>query len=257
MARLQGKVAVITGAGAGIGRAASERFAAEGARVVVADRDEDAGHESVARIEAAGGTATFVACDVTDADSAETAIGVAIATFGQLDILYNNAGGSTSSDGPVHEIDIAEWRRATDVDLYGTFLMSRFAVRSMLERGGAIVNTSSAAALVGIWPGGRSAYSAAKGGILSLTRAMAASYREPGIRVNAIAPGGIATQRIVEAFAQRGRSIPEDEGGSVPSIGRPEDIANAALYLASDEARYVTGTVLAVDGGSTSTRQLS
>jgi NAD(P)-dependent dehydrogenase (short-subunit alcohol dehydrogenase family) len=252
--RLAGKVALITGAGSGIGREAAVRFAREGARVVVLDRAEDLGKGTEQLVADAGGEALFVACDVTEPDSVASAVAAGVARFGQLDVVYNNAGGSTANDGAVHEVPLDEWWRTLNVDLFGTFLVSRFAVPHLLERGGSVINTTSAAGLMGVDPG-RSAYSAAKGGVIALTRAMAATYARHGIRVNALAPGGTATDRIKDAFARTGRELPT-EGPGIPAIGQPHDIANAALFLASDEARMVTGQVLAVDGGSTTTRTL-
>lgn len=254
--RLNGKVAVITGAGSGIGRAAALRFAEEGARVVVAELAPDRGKETEALVREQGGECRFVGCDITDETSVESMIEAAVSTFGGLDVLYNNAGGSRDEDGPVHEVDVEEWWRTMRVDLFGTFLVSRFGVRAMLERGGSVINTSSAAALLGLAPGGRSCYSAAKGGIISLTRSMAASYADRGIRVNALAPGGTATERIRASFQRRGRELPADDGPAIPSLGQPGDIANAAVFLASDESRMITGTVLSVDGGSTTTRRM-
>ena len=253
--RLAGKVAIITGAGSGIGREAAVRFAQEGAAVVVADRSEGQGRGTEELVAAEGGEAAFVPCDVSEPDSVEAMVAAAVARFGRLDVVYNNAGGSTASDGAVHEVPIDEWWRTLQVDLYGTFLVSRFAVPHMFEAGGSVINTSSAAGLIGVAPGGRSAYSAAKGGVIALTRAMAASYADVGIRVNAIAPGGTATDRIKEAFARTGRELPT-EGRGIPAIGQPADIANAAVFLASDEARMITGQVLAVDGGATATRTM-
>lgn len=255
VARLEGKVAIITGAGAGIGRCAALKFAQEGARVAIAERSDEAGKETEAMVQEMGGEALFVSTDVTVEQSVASMVQTVIDRFGQLDVLYNNCGGSSAADGRVHEVPIEEWWRTIGVDLFGTFLVSRSAVPHMLERGGSIINTTSAAALVGI-TGGRSSYSAAKGGIISLTRAMAASYHENAIRVNAIAPGGTATERIRSALSARG-AMPDLDTPGIPSLCQPEDIANAAVFLASNEARMITGVVLPVDGGSTSTRRLN
>jgi NAD(P)-dependent dehydrogenase (short-subunit alcohol dehydrogenase family) len=255
--RLSDRVAIITGAGSGIGRSAALRFAAEGARVVVAELAPDLGKETEQRVRGEGGECLFVACDVTDEGSVEAMVDTARRVYGHVDVVYNNAGGSRDADGAVHDVDVAEWWRTMNVDLFGTFLVCRHGVRAMLDRGagGSIINTSSAAALVAS-PGGRSCYSAAKAGVIGLTRAMAASYADDGIRVNAIAPGGTATDRIVASFARRGHGIPTVEGPGIPPLGQPVDIANLAVFLASDESRMITGQVLSADGGMTTIRVL-
>jgi NAD(P)-dependent dehydrogenase (short-subunit alcohol dehydrogenase family) len=253
--RLAGKVAIITGAGSGIGRAAALRFAAEGARVVVAELVSELGRETERLVRDVGGEGRFVACDVTDERSVEAMVDSARRTYGGLHVVYNNAGGARAADGPVHQVDLDEWWRTIQVDLFGTFLVCRHGIRAMLDVGGSVINTSSAAALVGVSPG-RSCYTAAKAGVIGLTRAMAASYAGYGIRVNAIAPGGTATERIVASFARRGQSIPTADGPAIPPLGQPEDIANVAVFLASDESRMITGQVLSVDGGMTTTRAM-
>jgi NAD(P)-dependent dehydrogenase (short-subunit alcohol dehydrogenase family) len=256
--RLDGKVAIITGSGSGIGRSAALRFAAEGARVVVAELVPELGKQTEELVRAADGQCRFVECDITDEGSVQALVAAATQEFGSVDVVYNNAGGSRDADGAVHEVDVAEFWRTMQVDLFGTFLVSRHGVRAMLDqgRGGSIVNTSSAAGLLGVAPGGRSCYSAAKAAITGLTRAMAASYAASGIRVNAIAPGGTATDRIVTGFTRRGIPIPDLDAVGIPPMGRPEDIANVAVFLASDESRRITGQVLSVDGGMTTTRTM-
>lgn len=253
MGRLDGKVAVITGSGSGIGRSAAHRFTAEGAKVAVADLSEEAGEQTARLVREAGGDATYFRTDVTDEASVQAMVAGLLDRYGQLDVVYNNCGGSTARDGRVHEVPLDEWWRTINIDLFGTFLVSRCAIPAMLDRGGAIINTASAAALVGT-TGARSCYTAAKGGIVAMSRAMAATYHDEGIRVNVISPGGTATDRVVNAMSARG-ALPDLDTPRIPPLGRPEDIANAAVYLASDEAKMVTGIVLPVDGGATSTRR--
>ncbi len=255
--RLHGKVAIITGAGSGIGRSAALRFAADGARVVVAELSTQLGKQTEELVRGESGECLFVECDVTDEGSVEAMVEAALQAYGTVDVVYNNAGGSRDADGAVHEVDVTEFWRTIQVDLFGTFLVSRYGVRAMLDRGGggSVINTSSAAGLVGVAPG-RSCYSAAKAAVTGLTRAMAASYAGNGIRVNAIAPGGTATDRIKAGFARRGISVPTSDGVAIPALGQPEDIANVAVFLASDESRMVTGQVLSVDGGMTTTRPM-
>lgn len=248
--RLEGKVAFITGAGTGIGRNAAELFASEGARVVVAEIDPASGAETERRIRAAGGEAVWTGTDVTEAGSVRASIEKAVERFGRLDVLYNNAGGSTRIDGPVTEAPEEEFWRAIRLDLFGTFLVCKYGIPRLIEAGGgSVINTSSNVALMAVR--GRDCYTAAKGGVASMTRSMAAEYAKHGIRVNAVAPGATRTPRVAklaEANEHVDRLVREDQ---LFGWCEPRDIALMALYLASDESRVTTGQILSVDSGAT------
>jgi len=250
MARLAGKVALITGAGMGIGRAAAQLFAAEGAAVVVAERDVAAGEESVRLANQAGGQALLLETNVTEPASVEAAINRTLATFGRLNILYNNAGGSTLADGPAPEVPLEEFWRAIKLDLYGTFLGCRFGIPALIRSGGgAVVNTASIVSMIGMI--NRDAYTAAKGGVMALTRSLAVRYARDGVRVNAVAPGVTRSPRVEAqiAKAKAGADRPMFEEQHLLGFCDPQDVAQAALYLACDDSRRVTGHILAVDSG--------
>jgi NAD(P)-dependent dehydrogenase (short-subunit alcohol dehydrogenase family) len=247
MGRLENKVAFITGSGSGIGRAGAIRFSREGARVVVADISRDGGEHTVAMARDLGGDATFVHTDVTSPESVEHAIAATVAAYGKLDIIYNDAGGSTAQDGPVTTVSIDEFWRTIRVDLFGTFLCCKFGIPELIKAGGgAIINTTSYVALAGIK--GRDAYTAAKGGVLAMTRSMAANYAKHKIRVNAIAPGAILTDRV-RKFIEADPNVAKMAANHLLGMGEPDDIANMALFLASDEARIITGAIFPVDSG--------
>ena len=253
MARLAGKVAFITGGGGGIGRATAERFAEEGAKVVVADIDVTAGEAAArsARTRAAnsGGDAHFVRCDVTERASVEAAIAGTVALYGKLDVLHNNAGGSTLQDGPVTEAPDEEFWRVIRLDLYGTFLCSKIAIPEIIKAGGgAVINMSSNVALMAL--PGRDCYTAAKGGIASLTRSMAVEYAPHKIRVNAIAPSVTLTERVKRLMAAN-KDIGKLASTHLLGLGQPIHVANMAVYLASDESEITTGQILSVDSGVT------
>jgi NAD(P)-dependent dehydrogenase (short-subunit alcohol dehydrogenase family) len=249
MTLLKGKTAIITGAGLGIGRAAALLFASHGANVVIAECDEATGAQAAADVAVAGGSALFVRTDVTRPDSVEAMVARTVAAFGGIDVLYNNAGGSTTGDGPVTTVPIDEFWHTVNVDLYGTFLCCRFAIPHMIEaNGGAVINTSSMVALIG--RKNAHAYTASKGGVTSLTRALAAEYGEHNIRVNAVAPGVTRSERVEQRLAA-GRIQQYVLDRHVLGLPEPIDVAHAALYLASDLSSRVTGQILPVDSGMT------
>ena len=245
---MRGKVAIVTGASAGIGRATALAFAREGARVVVADVQPGAGEETVRLIADAGGEAAFVRADVSRATDSEAIVHRAVEVFGRLDYAFNNAGieGETA---PTAECSEENWDRVLGINLKGVWLCMRHEIPEMLRQGGgAIVNCSSVAGLVG-FPG-IPAYTASKHGILGLTRAAALEYAQQNVRVNAVCPGVIRTA-MVERFT---RQDPQAEAQLVARepvgrMGTPEEVAAAVLWLCSDAASFVSGHALAVDGG--------
>jgi len=253
MPRLTGKVAFITGGGGGIGRATAERFAEEGAKVVIAEIDgasgEAAAQAARARAKNSGGDALFIQTDVRERKSVEAALAQTIERFGSLTILHNNAGGSTPQDGPVTEVSDDEFWRVMRLDLYGTFLCCKLGIPLMIKSGGgAIINMSSIVALRAL--PGRDCYTAAKGAITALTRSMAVEYAAHKIRVNAIAPGVVLTERVKKLMAGA-KDIEKLAQTHLLGLGLPEHMADMAVYLASDESVITTGQVLSVDSGAT------
>ena len=250
MGRLEGKVAFITGSGSGIGRAGAVLFAREGAKVAVADISREGGERTVAMVRDLGGEARFVHTDVTEPPSVERAIAETVVAYGKLDILYNDAGGSTAQDGPVTKVSLEEFWRTIKVDLFGTFVACKYGIPELIKAGGgAVINTTSVVALAAV--PGRDAYTAAKGGVLALTRSLAATYAKDKVRVNAIAPGAILTDRV-RKFIDDDPRVAKMMGQHLLGMGEPNDIANMALFLASDEARIITGAIYPVDSGWTS-----
>jgi NAD(P)-dependent dehydrogenase (short-subunit alcohol dehydrogenase family) len=247
MARLQGKTAIVTGAGTGIGRCTAELFAREGAKVVIAEIDAPSGEETAHRIARAGGEAIFLQTDVSEPESIAGTIARTVQHYGGLHVLHNNAGGSTSIDNTVVEAPLEEFWRAIKLDLYGTFLGCRFGIPELIRSGGgSIINMASVVALMG-FPG-RDCYTAAKGGVASLTRSLAVEFGPKRIRVNAIAPTVTLTDRVRGLLAgNSAMQVLADQ--HLLGLGEPMDMANAVLYLASDESRIVTGTILPVDSG--------
>jgi NAD(P)-dependent dehydrogenase (short-subunit alcohol dehydrogenase family) len=248
MARLDGKVAVITGAGTGIGRATARLLAREGAKVVVAELNADAGEQTAQLIVQAGGNAIAIKTDVPDPDSIQTTIARAEQHYGALHILHNNAGGSTMQDSDVTTAPLEEFWRVIKLDLFGTFLGCRFGVPAIVRSGGgSVINMASNLALMGIK--GRDCYTAAKGGIAAITRSMAVEFA-PKVRVNAIAPSATLTDRV-RNLLDGNTELEKMTQSHLLGLIEPEDIANMALFLASDESAKVTGQIYPVDSGIT------
>jgi NAD(P)-dependent dehydrogenase (short-subunit alcohol dehydrogenase family) len=252
--RFTDKVAIVTGAGSGIGRATALLLAAEGARVTVADIAEGAAAEVVAAIEAAGGSARVQVADVSDPDAVAATVADTVQAYGGLDVLHNNAAALDQNrvDQDVVTMDLATWDRVMAVNLNGPMLGCRFAIPAMLERGGgAIVNTASAAAFYGSHS--LAAYGTSKAGVVALTRYVATAYGERGIRCNAVAPGVVVDRAAQEALGgpMGDRLRRYSTSHLVGRLGYPEEIAASVAYLASDDAAFVTGEVLRVDGGFT------
>jgi len=246
--RLEGKVAAITGAASGIGAACALRFVREGAHVV--GLDLTSGGDD-AWTEAAGAGALLLEGDVRDEAAAERLVRTATERFGRLDVVVNAAG--IAGGGPVHLVALEDWRRVIDVNLTGTFLVCKYATAAMLESGGgSIVNVASIEGLEG--SEGGSAYNASKGGVVLLTKAMAMDYARRGIRVNAVCPGFVDTPLLRRVFDEMGLGefkAKVADAHQVGRLGRADEIAAAALFLASDDASFVTGHALPVDGGYT------
>jgi NAD(P)-dependent dehydrogenase (short-subunit alcohol dehydrogenase family) len=246
-----GKVAFVTGAGGGIGRAAALAFAREGASVVVADVSEKENQQTARMIEDQAGRALAVRCDVTQVAEVKAALDKTLEAFGRLDFAFNNAGIEPRNPAPTADYDLDEWERIINIDLRGVFLCMKYEIPLMLKQGGgAIVNTSSGAGIIGIK--GSPAYTAAKHGVIGLTRATALDYAAQNIRVNVVCPGYIDTpmmERFTGGTAQgRAKVIAEEPVGR---MGTPEEIAAAVVWLCSDTAKFVIGSAMVIDGGQT------
>ena len=251
MGRLDGKVALITGAGNGMGADASLLFAREGARVMVADAAEDGGHATVAAVTAAGGDATFVRVDVSSAAEVEAMVAATIGAYGRLDVLYNNAGIFPGDDGGATETPEATWDRVMEVNLKGVWLGCRYGIPAMLETGGGtIVNVASFVALMGAATP-QIAYTSSKGGVLAMTREIAVEYARRGIRANALCPGPVETPLLAELMSDPERRARRLVHIPMGRLGRSEELVKAALFLACDDSSFMTGQSLVVDGGIT------
>jgi NAD(P)-dependent dehydrogenase (short-subunit alcohol dehydrogenase family) len=249
MSRLAGKVALITGAGTGIGRATAKAMAAEGAKVVIAEIDNEAGERTAQIVAQGGGDCIAVATDVTVEESVKAAIDTALNHYGAMHVLHNNAGGSTGIDSTVVDAPIEEFWRVIKLDLFGTFLGCRFGIPAIVRSGGgSVINMSSNVALMGV--PGRDCYTAAKGAVASMTRSMAVEFASQKVRVNAIAPSATMTDRV-RALIAGNPSLGKLAASHLVGLIEPEDIANMAVFLASDESRMVTGQVYPVDSGVT------
>ncbi len=254
MGKLDGKVAFITGAGAGIAKAAALLFAREGARVAVIELNAEAGGKTEAAVRAQGGEALFIKTDVTDVEQMKNAVERTVERFGKLNVLMNCAGGSTQEDYPVHEMDIPNWHRTIALNLFHPFLSCKFGIPHLIKAGGgSIINFASSLGMVGSV---KPAYAASKGGIVAFTRTLAAQYALHGIRANAIAPGVVRSERQLGRWEDpNGEKTParlayDNLKKLYPfSVSEPEQIAALALFLASDDSLMMTGATIPADGG--------
>ena len=252
--RLAGKVALITGGASGQGREAAVRFAAEGAKVVLSDVQEEGGVRTMHMVQENGGEAFFVPADISVESSARDMVEAALRQYGALHVLYNNAGViGEGRDGLVTDVDVDAWEFILSVNLRGIFLCAKYGVPALIDAGGgSVINTASVAGLIGS-PNSGHAYAASKGGAIALTRAMAASYAKYQVRVNAICPGTLETPMTANLLQQSDRHREVVAQHPLGRLGVASDIVHLAVYLAADESAWVTGGVFTVDGGRTAT----
>jgi NAD(P)-dependent dehydrogenase (short-subunit alcohol dehydrogenase family) len=262
MNRLTGKTVIITGSGSGIGAAGAKLFAAEGAFVFIADVDENAGRKVMHEIQTSAGEAMFIRCDVSKSEDVQSAIHKAVELRGRIDVIYNNASVYLAKeDGPVTDISEDSWEKIMAVNLRSVFLFCKYGV-PILKRGGggSIINTASSAGVIGI--PNCDAYTASKGATIQLTKSMAVEYGRFGIRVNCIAPAAIMTPMVKQSNPSDGSSGFDEESflklrTPLRRYGTPEEIAQVALFLASDESSYINGAIIVADGGITINGDLS
>ena len=247
--RLKDKVALITGAGSGIGREAALLFSREGAAVLIADVAEEGGRETVRSIEESGGRARFVRADVSRAEDVQAMVEAAEESYGRLNILFNNAAIFPSADGSVTDTDEEVWDLVMRVNLKGVFLGCKYGIPALLRAGGgSVINTASFVALMGAATP-QIAYTASKGGVLSMTREMAVEFARKGVRVNALCPGPVDTPLMAELLSDPARRARRMVHIPVGRLATAAEVARAALFLASDESSYVNGASFVVDGG--------
>jgi NAD(P)-dependent dehydrogenase (short-subunit alcohol dehydrogenase family) len=250
--RLRDKRALVTGAGGALGRASSLRFAREGARVAVLDVSAEAAQETVALVDAEGGEAIALVADVREEDQVQAAVAAAVQAFGGLDVLFNNAGVMPHQDISFLDADLGLWRTISDINLHGTVLCSKYAVPHLIAAGGgAVVNMSSFLAVLGCSVP-QDAYAASKGAVAALTRSMAVQLGGRGVRVNALAPGPVLTAHVEAFFPDEERRRARLDRVPLGRFGRPEDAAALACFLASEDAAWITGQTVVLDGGISS-----
>jgi NAD(P)-dependent dehydrogenase (short-subunit alcohol dehydrogenase family) len=251
MGRLDGKVALITGAASGMGKVAAQLFANEGAAVVVADVTDDEGRATAQSITDGGGSAAYVHADVSSASEVEAMIRFAVGGFGGLHVLYNNAGVFPADDASVTDTPESTWDRVMQINLKGVFLGCKYGIPAMLKSGGgSIINVASFVALMGAATP-QISYTASKGGVLSMTREIAVEFARKNIRANALCPGPIETPLLAELMADPARRARRLVHIPIGRLGQAHEVVNAALFLASDESSLITGATFVVDGGIT------
>jgi NAD(P)-dependent dehydrogenase (short-subunit alcohol dehydrogenase family) len=249
--RLEHKTALITGAGSGMGRRAAQLFAKEGAQIVACDMNNEALKETVALVQADGGSIMGVPCDVTSGDSVRGVVEAGVKAFGRLNVLYNNAGIFPDDDTSVIETDDEALQRVLDVNLKGVWLACKYGIPELIKAGGgSVINIASFTALMGCTVP-QDAYTASKGAVISLTRSLAVQYGPHGVRANAICPGPILTPMMETLFASEAEKMKRLNRIPLGRFGRAEDVVHAGIYLASDESSWTTGTAFVIDGGIT------